>query len=102
VDGSLFLFRRHDAFDDLLLYCQDHLVVENTGAWMAATAGKRRKLAGQHGHAKDEIMPVMVRVYGENAAARWFQRWRIFSWPVQSCGASGEAGWLMSLPSEKP
>ena len=27
---------------------------------------------------KDEIMPVMVRVYGERSAARWFQRWRIF------------------------
>jgi len=65
--------------DDLLLYCQDHLLVEKhwrvdgrhyqktAEAWLANMDTR-----------KDEIMPVMARVYGENSAARWFQRWRIF------------------------
>ena len=65
--------------DDLLLYCQDHLAVEKhwrvdgrhyqktAEAWLANMDTR-----------KDEIMPVMVRVYGESGASRWFQRWRIF------------------------
>jgi cyclopropane-fatty-acyl-phospholipid synthase len=65
--------------DDLLLYCQDHLAVEahwrvdgrhyqkTAEAWLANMDRRR-----------DEILPVLARVYGAKAAARWFQRWRIF------------------------
>jgi cyclopropane-fatty-acyl-phospholipid synthase len=65
--------------DDLLLYCQEHLVVEDhwrvdgrhyrktAEAWLANMDGRR-----------EEILPVLARVYGVREAARWFQRWRIF------------------------
>jgi len=77
--GSYFFSGGMMPSDDLLLYCQDHLVVE-----------KHWRVDGQHYQKtaeawlanmdmrKEEIMPVMVRVYGESRAARWFQRWRIF------------------------
>ena len=65
--------------DDLLLYCQDHLAIEahwrvdgrhyqkTAEAWLANMDARR-----------EEIMPVLARVYGANQAVRWFQRWRIF------------------------
>ena len=65
--------------DDLLLYCQDHLAIEShwrvdgrhyqktAEAWLANMDSRR-----------EEILPVLARVYGEKEAARWFQRWRIF------------------------
>jgi cyclopropane-fatty-acyl-phospholipid synthase len=65
--------------DDLLLYCQDHLAVEahwrldgrhyqkTAEAWLANMDARR-----------EEILPVMARVYGAGRAERWFQRWRIF------------------------
>jgi len=65
--------------DDLLLYCQDHLAVEahwrvdgrhyrkTAEAWLANLDRRR-----------DEVLPVLARVYGERDAARWLQRWRIF------------------------
>ena len=65
--------------DDLLLYCQDHLAIEahwrvdgrhyqkTAEAWLANMDARR-----------EEILPVLARVYGEAEAARWFQRWRIF------------------------
>jgi hypothetical protein len=31
-------------------------------------------------------------VYGLADAGRWLQRWRIFSWPVRSCGDTVTAG----------
>jgi cyclopropane-fatty-acyl-phospholipid synthase len=77
--GSYFFSGGMMPSDDLLLYCQDHLVVE-----------KHWRVDGQHYQKtaeawlanmdmrKEEIMPVMVRVYGGSGAARWFQRWRIF------------------------
>lgn len=65
--------------DDLILYCQEHLVVE-----------RHWRVNGRHYHKtaeawlanmdsrKDLIMPVLEMVYGPSEAARWFQRWRIF------------------------
>ena len=65
--------------DDLLLYLQDHMSVENhwrvngrhysltAEAWLANLDNRRK-----------EIMPVMEDVYGLQNAAKWFQRWRIF------------------------
>ncbi|HSM89528.1 MAG TPA: cyclopropane-fatty-acyl-phospholipid synthase family protein [Desulfobacterales bacterium] len=65
--------------DDLPLYCQDHLVVEKH--WRVDGRHYRKTaeawLANMDAR-KQEIMPVMVRVYGEGGSARWFQRWRIF------------------------
>jgi len=65
--------------DDLFLYCQEHLALEahwrvdgrhyqrTAQAWLANMDRRR-----------EEILPVLARVYGAEAAARWFQRWRIF------------------------
>jgi cyclopropane-fatty-acyl-phospholipid synthase len=65
--------------DDLLLYFQDDLLLENH--W---------RLSGMHyqktaecwlsnlDHAKSEIVPLFESVYGADQAQRWFQRWRIF------------------------
>jgi cyclopropane-fatty-acyl-phospholipid synthase len=65
--------------DDLILYCQEHLVVEGhwrvdgrhyqktAEAWLA-NMDRRREL----------ILPMLAEVYGAADAGRWFQRWRIF------------------------
>ncbi len=65
--------------DDLILYCQEHLVLERhwrvdgrhyqrtAEAWLANTDRHRQR-----------ILPVLAGVYGPADAARWFQRWRIF------------------------
>jgi cyclopropane-fatty-acyl-phospholipid synthase len=65
--------------DDLLLYCQEHLVVE--GHWRVDGRHYRKTadawLANMD-RRREEILPVLARVYGSREAARWFQRWRIF------------------------
>ena len=65
--------------DDLLLYLQEHLVVEDhwrvngkhysktAEAWLENLDQKRKK-----------ILPIMQDVYGAQDAERWLQRWRIF------------------------
>jgi cyclopropane-fatty-acyl-phospholipid synthase len=65
--------------DDLILYCQEHLALEEhwrvdgrhyqktAEAWLA-NMDRRRGL----------ILPVLAKVYGQADAERWFQRWRIF------------------------
>ena len=51
--------------DDLLLYFQDDVVIEDH--WLQNMDAR-----------KDAIMPVLERTYGQKDAAVWFQRWRIF------------------------
>jgi cyclopropane-fatty-acyl-phospholipid synthase len=65
--------------DDLLLYLQEHLVVEDhwringkhysktAEAWLANLDSNRKK-----------ILAIMQDVYGARDAERWLQRWRIF------------------------
>ncbi|UCH20266.1 MAG: class I SAM-dependent methyltransferase [Deltaproteobacteria bacterium] len=65
--------------DDLLLYLQEHLVVEDhwringkhysktAEAWLANLDSNRKR-----------ILPIMQEVYGTRDAELWLQRWRIF------------------------
>jgi cyclopropane-fatty-acyl-phospholipid synthase len=65
--------------DDLLLYFQDDVVLEDH--WRVAGTHYERTanhwLANMDGQ-KDAIVPVLERIYGRKDAGLWFQRWRIF------------------------
>ena len=65
--------------DDLLLYFQNNLYIEDhwrvngehyqktAQSWLKNLDAQRKK-----------IMPIMEEVYGLGNASRWYQRWRIF------------------------
>jgi cyclopropane-fatty-acyl-phospholipid synthase len=65
--------------DDLLLYFQDDVVIEDhwrvDGTHYERTANHWLQNMDAR---KDAIMPVLERTYGQKDAAVWFQRWRIF------------------------
>ena len=65
--------------DDLIMYFQEHLSVEEKwrvdGRHYQKTA--EAWLHNLDAHRK-EILPVMEDVYGPDQAAIWLQRWRIF------------------------
>jgi cyclopropane-fatty-acyl-phospholipid synthase len=65
--------------DDLMLYLQDQMLVENhwrvNGRHYSLTA--EAWLANMDKH-RTGIMPIMQDVYGLEDAGRWYQRWRIF------------------------
>ena len=84
--------------DDLPLRFQDHLkLVEHrrwngqhyektANAWLEAMDARR-----------DEIMPILADTYGEQSAARWFQRWRIFFMAcAELFGFDGGREWYVS------
>lgn len=65
--------------DDLLLYFQDHLILEDhwrlNGTHYQKTAEAWLQNLDAH-HA--DILPIMAQVYGADQAQIWLQRWRIF------------------------
>jgi cyclopropane-fatty-acyl-phospholipid synthase len=65
--------------DDLILHCQDNLVVE--GHWRVNGAHYQKTaeawLANLDG-SRGEILPIIQECYGSGEAERWFQRWRLF------------------------
>jgi len=65
--------------DDLLLYFQDDLILEDH--WRLS--GKHYQKTAESwlenmDHSKSEIIPIFESVYGAGQARRWFQRWRVF------------------------
>jgi cyclopropane-fatty-acyl-phospholipid synthase len=84
--------------DDLMLYFQDHLGVEDhwrlggrhyqktAEAWLANLDAARAAL-----------LPVMASVYGAPRAAVWLQRWRIFFMAcAELWGVRGGREWIVS------
>ena len=65
--------------DDLLLYRQRDLVVEDK--WRVGGEHYQQTsdawLAEQDAH-RDEVMPILAEAYGADSAKLWFQRWRLF------------------------
>lgn len=65
--------------DDLLLYFQDDVAIEDhwrvDGTHYERTANHWLQNMDAR---KDAIMPVLERTYGKKYSAVWFQRWRIF------------------------
>ena len=65
--------------DDLIYHMQDHLEIEShwqvNGVHYQKTAEAWLENLDTR---MDQILPVMQRVYGQEHAQRWLQRWRIF------------------------
>lgn len=64
---------------DLLLYFQKHLCIEDQ--WVVGGhhyAETCERWLSQLDAKRDEVLPVLARVYGEDQKLKWLQRWRIF------------------------
>jgi cyclopropane-fatty-acyl-phospholipid synthase len=84
--------------DDLPLYLQDHLAVEDhwclNGTHYQKTA---EAWLGNMDRRHQEILPVVAAVYGGAEAPRWLQRWRIFFMAcAELWGYRGGREWLVS------
>ena len=84
--------------DDLLLYLQEHLVVEQhwrvNGQHYSKTAEAWLANLDQRRHA---ILPIMQETYGSNDAKLWLQKWRIFFMAcAEMWGFRNGQEWLVS------
>lgn len=84
--------------DDLLLYFQDHLRIEDH--WCVSGMHYSRTseawLAGMDGN-KDEIMALFRDTYGPDQAVKWWSYWRIFYMAcAELWGYRGGEEWIVS------
>lgn len=65
--------------DDLLLYFNEHMVLDKHWHWDGTHYGKTAEAWLQHQdmHRK-EIMPIMEQTYGREQSVKWWVYWRIF------------------------
>lgn len=65
--------------NDLFLYFQDHLSVENhwfiNGAHYGQTSELWLRNMDEH---KDEALKSLIETYGDSEGRAWFHRWRLF------------------------
>jgi cyclopropane-fatty-acyl-phospholipid synthase len=65
--------------DDMLLHFQQDLVVDRK--WRVNGTHYQQTLEAWlelHDLQREPLIPILADVYGEEAAALWFQRWRLF------------------------
>lgn len=84
--------------DDLLLYFQDDLAIEDH--WRVNGRHYQRTLdawLARHDARRDRVMEIMEDVYGTQDAERWFHRWRVFYMACSELfGFRGGEEWLVS------
>jgi cyclopropane-fatty-acyl-phospholipid synthase len=84
--------------DDLLLYFQDHLILDDhwrvNGRHYQKTAEAWLENLDRH---RKEILPVLGQVYGPQRSKLWLGRWRIFFMAcAELWGFRGGEEWLVS------
>lgn len=84
--------------DDLLLYFQDHLILEDhwrvNGRHYQKTAEAWLQNMNRH---RKEILPVLGKIYGADRSLLWLGRWRIFFMAcAELWGFRGGEEWLVS------
>lgn len=90
--------------DDLALRCQDDLRLRRQWRWdgrhYARTAAA---WLARMDVRRDELMPLLARVYGAQDAALWWTRWRLFFLSVEElfAHAEGQQWWVSHYLFEK-
>jgi len=65
--------------DDLPLWFQEHLLLENRWRWSGKHYEKTANAwLDNIDHSRDEVLEVLEKIYGEAEAEKWFNRWRMF------------------------
>ena len=84
--------------DDLLLYFQDDLIIEDHWRLSGTHYQKTAECWLSHmDQSRSEIIRIFDSAYGANQARRWFQRWRIFFMACSELwGYRGGTEWFVS------
>jgi len=65
--------------DDLPLWFQEDLLLENRWRWSGKHYEKTANAwLDNIDHSRDEVIEVLQKIYGQDEAEKWFNRWRMF------------------------